>query len=65
MVEADAGHAEASLNAFLDDEASKLRILDYLRNWTRYLFSSLAIGRRCGVINADEIPHRWRAALPA
>ena len=33
MVEADAGQAEASLNAFLDDEASKLRILDYLRKW--------------------------------
>ena len=61
MVEADAGQAEASLNAFLHDEASKLRILDYLRD----LFLSLAIGRRCGVINADEIPHRWRAALPA
>jgi hypothetical protein len=31
MAEADAGQAEASLNALLDDEASKLRILDYLR----------------------------------
>jgi hypothetical protein len=33
MVEADASKAEASLNALLDDEASKLRILDYLRKW--------------------------------
>jgi hypothetical protein len=33
MVAADAGEAEASLNALLDDEASKLRILDYLRKW--------------------------------
>jgi len=33
MVEADAGEAEASLNALLDDEASKLRILDYFRKW--------------------------------
>ena len=33
MVAADAGQAEASLNALLDDEASKLRILDYLRKW--------------------------------
>jgi hypothetical protein len=33
MVEADAGEAEASLNVLLDDEASKLRILDYLRKW--------------------------------
>ena len=33
MVEADAGEAEASLNALLDDEALKLRILDYLRKW--------------------------------
>ena len=33
MVEADAGEAEASLNALLDDETSKLRILDYLRKW--------------------------------
>ena len=35
MVEADAGQAEASLNALLDDETSKLRILDYLRKWRR------------------------------
>ena len=35
MVEADAGAAEASLNALLDDEASKLRILDYLRKVAR------------------------------
>ena len=35
MVEADAGEAEASLNALLDDEASKLRILDYLRKVAR------------------------------
>ena len=33
MVEADAGDADAALNALLDDETSKLRILDYLRNW--------------------------------
>jgi hypothetical protein len=33
MVEADAGEAEASLAALLDDEASKLRILEYLRTW--------------------------------
>ena len=32
-VEADAGEAEAALNALLDDETSKLRILDYLRRW--------------------------------
>jgi len=33
MIEADAGEAETALNALLDDEASKLRILDYLRKW--------------------------------
>ena len=33
MIKAHVGEAEASLNAFLDDEASKLRILDYLRKW--------------------------------
>ena len=33
MVEADVGEAEASLNASLEDEASKLRILEYLRKW--------------------------------
>ena len=31
--EADAGEAEAVLNVLLDDEASKLRIVDYLRKW--------------------------------
>jgi hypothetical protein len=33
MVEADAGEAEVALNALLDDEASKLCILDHLRKW--------------------------------
>ena len=33
MVETDAAKAEASLAALLDDKASKLRILDYLRTW--------------------------------
>ena len=33
MIEADPTEAEASLNALLDDEGSKLRILDYLRKW--------------------------------
>ena len=32
-VEADAGQAELSLNALLEDEASKRRIVDYLRKW--------------------------------
>ena len=32
-IEADASQAEASLNALLHDEASTLRILDYLRKW--------------------------------
>ena len=33
MIKAHVGEAEASLNALLEDEASKLRILDYLRTW--------------------------------
>jgi hypothetical protein len=33
MVEAKAGEAEASLNALLEDAASMLRILDFLRKW--------------------------------
>jgi hypothetical protein len=33
MAEADAGEAEAFLNALLNDEASKLCIFDYLRKW--------------------------------
>ena len=33
LIEADASQAEASLNALMDDEASKLRILDYLQRW--------------------------------
>jgi hypothetical protein len=33
MVETDAAKAEASLAALLDEKASKLRILDYLRTW--------------------------------
>ena len=35
MVEGDASKAEAALNALLDDEACKLRILDYLRKVAR------------------------------
>jgi hypothetical protein len=35
MVEGDASEAEAALNALLDDEACKLRILDYLRKVAR------------------------------
>jgi hypothetical protein len=33
MGETDAAEAEASLAALLDEEASKLRILNYLRTW--------------------------------
>ena len=33
VAEADAGEAEAALSALLDDEASKLLILDYLQRW--------------------------------
>jgi hypothetical protein len=33
MVEADAGEAETALNGIVGREASKLRILDYLRKW--------------------------------
>lgn len=33
MIEADASQAEASLDALLDDEASKRRVLDYLQKW--------------------------------
>ena len=33
MIEADPTEAEASLNALLDDEASKLRIFEYLLKW--------------------------------
>ena len=32
-VDAGASEAEAALNELLDDEASKVRILDYLRKW--------------------------------
>lgn len=33
MGETDAAEAKASLAALLDEEASKLRILNYLRTW--------------------------------
>ena len=33
LAEANADQAEASLNTMLEDEASKLRILHYLRKW--------------------------------
>jgi hypothetical protein len=33
MIETDAAEAGASLDALLEDEASKLRILDYLQKW--------------------------------
>ena len=52
--EADAGQAEASLNALLDDEACKLRILDYLRKVAR---------RQVGRMPAVSIG--WRAAIGA
>jgi hypothetical protein len=42
MVEGDASEAEAALNALLDDEACKLRILDYLRKVARRQVSALA-----------------------
>jgi hypothetical protein len=44
MIEADPTEAEASLDALLEDEASKLRILDYLRRWLgdKYRQSHLA-----------------------
>ena len=45
MVEADAGDAEAALNALLDDEASKLRILDYLRKWLGHKFEEMPANR--------------------
>ena len=32
-VEAHPGQGEATLRSLLDDEAAKLRILDYLRKW--------------------------------
>jgi len=45
MVEADVGEAEASLNALLEDEASKLRILDYLRRWLGDKLEEMAANR--------------------
>jgi hypothetical protein len=45
LVEADASEAEASLNALLDDEASKLRILDYLRKWLGDKLEEMAANR--------------------
>jgi len=33
IIEADASEAEASLSRLLEDEAPKVRILDYLRRW--------------------------------
>ena len=44
-VEADAGEAEAALYALLDDEASKLRILDYLRKWRGDNFEEMPANR--------------------
>ena len=45
MVEADVGEAEAALYALLDDEASTLRILDYLRKWLRDNFEEMPANR--------------------
>jgi hypothetical protein len=44
-VEADAGEAEAALYALLDDEASTLRILDYLRKWLGDNFEEMPANR--------------------
>jgi hypothetical protein len=43
--EAYAGEAEASLAALLDEEASKLRILDYLRTWRGDKFEEMPANR--------------------
>ena len=45
MVEADAGEAETSLNALLDDETSKLRVLDYLRKWLGDKLEEMPVNR--------------------
>jgi hypothetical protein len=45
MVESDAAEAETSLNALLDDEASKLLILDYLRKWLGDELEEMAVNR--------------------
>jgi hypothetical protein len=45
MAEVDAGEAEAALNALLDDEALKLRILDYMREWLGDKFDEMHANR--------------------
>ena len=45
MVETDAAESEASLAALLDEEASKLRILDYLRKWLGDNFEEMPANR--------------------
>ena len=44
MVDADAGEAEAALTALLDDETSKLSILEYLRKWLGDKFRASDVG---------------------
>jgi hypothetical protein len=44
MVDADVGEAEVTLHALLDDEASKLRILEYLRKWLGEKFMASDVG---------------------
>ena len=49
MVDGDAGEAEACLNALLNDEASKRRILDYLQKW---------LGEKLEEMPANRVLHR-------
>jgi hypothetical protein len=45
IVEVDASEAEASLGVLLDDEASKLCILDYLRRWLGGVSAEISANR--------------------
>jgi hypothetical protein len=45
VVEADASEAEAFLSALLHEEASKLRILDYLRRWSGRVAAEMPANR--------------------
>ena len=67
MVEADAGEAEAALNALLDDEASKLRIFEKLQQTMVGCIQHAQVSRSFSAMYTEDailIPGGMAPAVP-